>query len=64
MVSRSFLTPMINSVSSTPSASAAVLAHAVAQPKAQQTPSTLPEDSVELSSKAAANASGGVNNEG
>jgi hypothetical protein len=55
---------MINSVSSAPSASAAVLAHTVPQPKQPQTPATAPQDSVELSSKAAAKASGDVDHDG
>jgi hypothetical protein len=54
---------MINSVSSAPSASTAVLSHTVPQPK-PQTPSTAPQDSVKLSSKATAAASGDVDHDG
>jgi hypothetical protein len=55
---------MINSVSSALPATAAIPAHAVPQPKPPQTPATQPQDSVELSSKATANASGDVDHDG
>jgi hypothetical protein len=55
---------MINSVSSAASASAAVLAHTVPQPKPPQTSQAAPQDSVELSSKATAKAAGDVDHDG
>lgn len=55
---------MINSVTSSSAAPAVLLSHTVQQPKPPQTPPTAPQDSVELSSKAAAKASGDVDHDG